>query len=156
MFFPALTQYERNLIKADYKGMVEGEGSTVTIKYRTPLLPGAQADVDPVYKNDRRMANATEQTTTAKCIIRIVHERDLKILGFGIVETGDAIFYFLETLNLLEPLAGKPVVESSLYFTDPKLGEWVPVLGAAALVRYLTMIIGNEAISQVVPCTLRK
>jgi hypothetical protein len=157
--FPALSAYERQLIKRDYREMVNGEGSTVQVKYRTPLLGGgSQPDVDPVYKTDRRQASSQLVTLPggAKCIIRIVHDRDLKILGFGIVEAGDAIFYFLDSLNLLEPVSGKPALPQSLYFVDPLSGEWTPVLKeAGALVRYLAMIIGNEPIAQVIPCSLR-
>src|SRR4051812_41961527 len=117
--FPTLTATERMLIKSDYRGMVNGEGSLVTIKYRTLLAGGGTPDIDPVYKNDRRLANAEPVTTTAKCLIRIVHERDLKILGFGIIQVGDAILYFLDNLNLAEPIAGKPAILGSVYFVDP-------------------------------------
>lgn len=156
MFIP-LTSAERTLIKADFVAMVSGEGSLITIKYRTPLIAGAQPDIDPVYKNDRRITDAQEQTANAKCFMQIIHERNLKILGFGIVQAGDAIFYFLDTLNLQEPIAGKPALPNSVYFLDPQQGAWSPITkNIGPLRNYLAMELGNDAISQVVPCSLRK
>lgn len=137
--------------------MVNGEGSLVTIKYRTPLLAGSQPSPDPVYGNDTRVASSGLQTTTAKCMIHIVHERDFKILGFGIVQTGDSILYFLDNLNLLEPIAGKAVLPGTLFFIDPYGGQWMPILeDTGPLVRYLAMVINNEAMAQAVPCNLKK
>lgn len=154
--YPFMSPYERKLVQQDFVGMVRVEGSTVTIKYRTPLIPAQPINPDPVYKTDRRVQLDDEQSTTAKCLIRIVHAKDLKILGFGLVQVGDAILYFLDTLNLEEPLTNKPVVVGTLYFIDPHGNQWVPVIDSGPLKHYLAMVLADDAISQVVPCTLRK
>ncbi len=155
--FPFLSSAELALVQNDFVQMVNGEGSLITINYRTVLSPGGQPVIDPVYKNDLRVQNSIEQTTTAKGMMQIVHARNLVILGFGIVQEGDAIFYFLDNLNLLEPITGKPALESTVYFIDPFGGKWNPILNdVGPLQRYLAMSLNNKAISKVVPCVLRK
>lgn len=154
--YPFLSPYERKLVKQDFVQMVDGEGSTVTIKYRTPLQPTAAVDPDPVYKTDRRIQLEPEQVATAKCLIHIVHVKDLRILGFGIVQVGDAVLYFKDTVNLQSPLAGKPVINGTMYFIDPHGNQWVPVVDPGALRNYLAMTLTNDAISEVVPCVLKK
>jgi hypothetical protein len=155
--FPFVSSYEMALIQNDYSSMLEGEGSDVTITYLIPVVPTAVPDPDPVYKYDRRIVSDQKPTLTARCFIQVVHERNLKILGFGLVHVGDAIFYFLDDFNLLEPIAGKPCQANSLYITDPYGGDWVPILGdVGPLKRYLSMVLGGLAVAQVVPCALKK
>jgi hypothetical protein len=154
--FPFLSQAEIGLIQSDFTQMLQGEGSLVTLTYRTPLLAGSSPDPDPVYKFDRRLQDNDLETVSVRCFIQIVHARDLKILGFGIVQVGDAILYFLDTLNLQEPNAGKPVLPSTLFITDPHGNKWSPVIDAGPLKNYLAMTLNNRAISQVVPCVLLK
>lgn len=114
-------------------------------------------DIDPVYRVDRGVYDAEATVENIPCIIQLVHERNLKILSFGVVEVGDALLYLEDTLNMDEPVTGKKPVPETLYFIDPQGNEWVPVpKDAGPLSRFLAMELGNQAIVQVVPCNLKK
>lgn len=154
-----LTPYEMSLIRQDWRQMIQApEACSVTLRWQTYSQPTGTPVPDQVYKFDTRILDPTEQELSdVRCIIKIVHARDLKILEFGIVEVGDAIFFFEDTINLKEPITGKPVAEDTLYFIDPISGKWMPnIRQAGPLRRHLGMIIGNEAIAEVVPARLKK
>lgn len=153
---PFVSAYEKALIQRDYNQMVSGEGSTAVLVWRTPVAPILQPEPDPVYKFDRRDQKGAEETLQAKCLIHIVGSKDLRILSFGILKEGDAVFYFLNTLNLKEPKKGKPVIQDSLYITDPHANKWSPVITSGALKDYLAMTLNNKSIAEVVPCVLMK
>lgn len=157
MDIPFLHPTELNLLKRDYHQAVHHD-SSVTILYHTYLDSTDPPVIDPVYHTDERELDQTQVVREdVPCITKIVHERDLKILGFGIVEVGDCIFYFPDNLNLLEPVLSKPVAPGTLYFRDALGNEWMPILkDTGPLRRYLTMVQDDNAISQVVPCTLRR
>lgn len=154
--FPFVTAAEKALIQRDFNQMVSGEGSTAVLVWRTPLSPMQVANPDPVYKFDRRDQKSAEETLQAKAIIHIVNSKDLRILSFGILREGDAVFYFLNNLNLKEPVKGKPVIQDSLYINDPHGNKWSPVIATGGLKDYLAMTLNNQAISEVVPCVLAK
>lgn len=154
--FPFVTAAEKALIQRDFNQMVYGEGSTVVLVWRTPLFPVQAADPDPVYKFDRRDQKSAEETLSTKALIHIVGSKDLRILSFGILREGDAVFYFLNNLNLKEPKKGKPVIQDSLYINDPHANKWSPVVATGGLKDYLLTTLNNMAISEVVPCVLAK
>lgn len=153
---PFSTPYERALINTDYAQQVMGGGTTVDIHYRQ-YVDGFPANPDPVYKNDRRQLTAEITKQNVPCILKIVEPRDVRILGFGIVEVGDAIIYFLEKIDLQEPICEKPAAVNTVYFVDSYGTKWNPVLEeVGALKRHLAMIVNNEAMAEVVVCKLRK
>lgn len=155
--FPGLSPMEMSLIRQDWRSMLHSpEACTVSLKFQTKLLPN-NPDLDPVYRVDRGAYGDEVEVKCIPCIIQIVNERNLKILGFGIVEVGDALLYFEDTLNLEEPTPGKKPVPETLFFVDSQDVEWVPVpKDAGPLSRFLATELGNQAIVQVVPCTLKK
>lgn len=158
MMFPFLTPYEATLIQADYEHMLLGPDATkIDITYRSYLNNLLTPTIDPVYKNDTRSMGPPIILEGVPCMIQIVHQRNLQILSFGIVEAGDALFYFLQDLNLVEPLPGQPAIPDTMIFTEPQGGRWTPVQDdPGPLRRFLAMELGDQAIAQVVPCTLVK
>jgi len=156
--FPMITPFEANLIRRDWEAMLHSpEASKVDLKYHATLGPGMQPSTDQVYKVDTTPYGPLVTVECIPCIIQIVNDRNLRILSFGIVEAGDAILYFSETLNLSEPVKGHVAVPDTFHFFDAIGNEWTPVLkDAGPLKRHLGMEFGQQAIAQVVPCTLRK
>lgn len=153
----ALSPAELAIVKADYRSMVQDDGTVVKLVWKTLVTPAAAPVLDPVYKIDARPQVMADQELTVRCVVKIVSPRDFQLLGFGILEVGDAVLYFLDTLNLQEPVAGKPVVSETLYFVDSQAAEWVPVTKEAGpLRRHLAMLLGNQPIATVVPCSLRR
>lgn len=136
------------------------EASQVSLKFQTLLLPAnptTNSDLDPVYKVERGTYGKEVEIKCIPCILQIVHERMLKILGFGIVDVGDAILYFEDTFNLQEPAPGLRPIPETIFFIDSQGNEWVPILkDAGQLKRFLAMELGNQAIAAVVPCNLKK
>lgn len=155
---PFLMPNEMALMKRDFNQMVDRpDGTKVTLRYTTYVVPGDEPDIDPVYKNDRRVQNTMPvEVEEVPCFQRIVHDRDLKILAFGILEVGDVIFYFKADVNLQEPESGSPAVPGSLVIVDSLENEWVPVVNLAGpLRRHLAMLIQDNAIAEVIPAKLR-
>lgn len=154
--FPFLAPHEIGLIRQDYRQMLaSSDAIQVTLEYQS-LLAGQVSALDEVYHRETSRLE-TLRLTKLPCLFRIVHERNLRVLAFQIVEVGDAIFYFPETLNLEEPVKGHPAVAETISFLEPQGSQWTPVLkDAGPLRRYLAMEFGGRAIAQVVPCTLRK
>jgi hypothetical protein len=146
------TPVEFQMVKSDYRQMILGhDANNIEIRYRTPSAP-TLTEVDPVYHRDGREYDPVEVVSLQKGVMKIVHERDLKLLAFGIVEVGDAIFYFLDTINLLEPTVGKPVILETLYFREPAGSDWTPNINqAGALKHHLAMTLKDQAIAEVVP-----
>ena len=155
---PFLSSAEFNMVRRHHGQAVEGNGSQVTIHYQTPADQDEAADIDPIYGHDRRTL-ATYPVTVERvpCLLRVVHGKDLKILSFGIVEVGDIILFFTDLLDLENPKDGKAVAPGTLYFTDIYENEWMPILKEVGpLKQHLGLILGNKALTQIVPCTLRK
>lgn len=155
--FPMLTPYEAQLIRRDWEAMLQSpEACKVQIKYYTKIAQNMTTP-DPVYDVDNVPYGPQVILDCVSCLIQIVNDRNLKILSFGIVEAGDAILYFSESLNLSEPVKGKPAIPDTFRFLDPTGNLWSPVLDdPGPLKRHLGMELGNQAIAQVVPCSLCK
>lgn len=140
-----LTASEIGVMKSDFAELLNSpEATNVTITYKVPVDP----EVDPAYGTTDAYTWQTK-TKKSRCIQKIVTARDEKILAFGILEIGECVLYLPTKLDL-------SVDEySSMIFTIVNV-EWVPVpRDRKAFYNYLAYRIGNEQISEVVPCKLK-
>lgn len=156
--FPFLMPSELNLIRRDYSDLVKApESNRITIRYSTWLNPSDSPQIDEVYGTDRREIDPNDVTVLkVPCVLKFVHARDLVLLAFGIVEEGDALFYFLDTVNLVEPVAGKPMVPGTLFFDDASGVTWAPFLDPGPMNKYLAMLLRDQGGEQVVAAKLKK
>lgn len=154
-----LSQSDVNLIYADFeRNLRSSEASLVTLRWRTLLAPEGPPVKDEVYGIDDQNQEADEQTKeNVRTLQQIVGPKDYKLLQTGIVQTGEAIFYFSATLNMGEPNEGAPVVPGSLLIQTADGEVWQPKLReSAAIQRHLACRIGNKQISQAVVCEIYK
>lgn len=151
MPYPAsqfLNGIEASLIKRDYECMLATSchASVITGEYKTPVSPVT----DAVY-GIKDAASWDTTYFTGKAIQQIVRKRDEDLLGFGILEAGDCIFYLQTGLDLSQ---GE---EETLEIIDPGELRWIPVPRKQKIFQtYLLHRIGQTQVGQCLPCKLKK
>lgn len=139
---------EAKLIKRDFECLLASscESSIITGEFKTLNSP----ILDEVY--GIQDADSIDTTYfTGKAIQQIVRKRDEDLLGFGILEAGDCIFYIQTALDLSQ---GEP---QTLEIIDPAGLHWVPVPRVQKLYQhYLLHRLGQTQVAQVLPCKLKK
>lgn len=146
------------LIRRDFADLVRApESNKITLSYKTWQNPGDSPQIDEVYGTDRRVNSAVDVTVpNVQCVMSIVHARDLKLLAFGVINVGDVLFYFLDTINMQEPKAGFPLVPDTLFFQDVTGTKWTPVLDPGPMGHYLVELLRDYGTAQVVAAKLKK
>jgi hypothetical protein len=153
-----LTAQEAALVSQDYSKMLASqEAGNITLNYSCYDLT-LPADVDEIYDHDERVSVAHDPVTV-RAIVKIITERNLRLLQSGFVEVGDSVIYLPITLDLSNPAGDfeAEVVPNSLTFVDWAGTIWFPKLQHIGNLNvYLGFLIGNRMIGQAVACSLKR
>jgi len=150
MPYPAgqfLNSIEVKLIQRDYECLLATSchATTITGEYKTPVNPV----VDQVYGiTDADSWSVTH--FTGKALQQIVLKEDERLLSFGILEVGDAIFYLSTFIDLSQGY------DQTFEIIDPDGTRWIPIPRKHPLQRYLLHRIAQTQVGQVVPAKIKK
>lgn len=153
-----LTAQEAALVSQDYGRMLAShESCDITLNYSIYDLT-QPSDPDDIYDHDERPV-LTHDPVTSRAVIKLITERNLRLLSTGLVEIGDSVFYLPINLDLANPANDfeVSVVPGSLTFTDFSGIIWYPKLQHIhELNDSLGFMIANRIIGQAVACSLKR
>lgn len=130
------------------------EASLITIKY---FSTGSEPETEAPSHEDETELVSDPEVLEIPSIHKTISERDLKALKFQLLEVGDSLFYISKTVNIAEPVPGKPIAPGTLSITDPSGIEWVPqVIDKATQEKLAAFHVGSISYCTVIACKNKK
>lgn len=146
------------LMRAEFEKILQSpEATNITVSYHTWENPADPDNEDTVYGVNDKDRKATPVSHPIRALMKIVGERDQKLLAYGLLNVGDCMMYISDTVDLQTPDGTNEAVAGSVVFVDPDGVRWEPKIDVLdESEKNAILRVADAQISQVIPCQIER